>query len=259
MRLSFSRTTGHRAGPAVLAVAALLMPPLAPAGESPAAADAPPRALLVPDEEAKFASPLGGRVLRVLVRPGERFRKGDLLIEFDCARQQFELTRTRARLEAADATLRSNLRLLELQSIGELELALSRSQRAEVEAGMHAAELELRYCRLEAPWDGAVVARHVNPLESVAAGQPLLEINSVATPRMQLIVPSGWLAWLRAGARFEVEILETGRRYPALVKRLGTEVDAVSQTVELFAEFDGEAEGLLPGMTGTALLAPPAP
>ncbi|MFM7784366.1 MAG: HlyD family efflux transporter periplasmic adaptor subunit [Gammaproteobacteria bacterium] len=124
---------------------------------------------------------------------------------------------------------------------------------------MRAAWLEVDYCRLEAPWDGAVVARHVNALESVSPGQPLLEIHSAAVPRLQLFVPSGWLAWLAVGARFEVEILETGRRYPAVLKRLGTQVDAVSQTVELFGEFDGETEGLLPGMTGTALMAPPSP
>jgi multidrug efflux pump subunit AcrA (membrane-fusion protein) len=181
-----------------------------------------------------------------------------VLVEFDCALRELELRKASARLEVAEATLRSNLRLKELQSVGELELAVSRGERDAAEAEAKRVGLEIQYCSLRAPWDGNVVARHVNPLENIALGAPLLEVNSQSAPLAQMLVPSRWLAWLEVGTAFEVEILETGARYPARISRLGAQVDAVSQTVEVFGAVEGEAAHLLPGMSGSAHFTVPA-
>jgi membrane fusion protein, multidrug efflux system len=69
---------------------------------------------------------------------------------------------------------------------------------------------------------------------------------------MQLHVPSGWLAWLRPGATFEVGIDETRRTYSATVTELGARVDPVSQTLRVSALIDGDHDDLLAGMSGIA-------
>jgi RND family efflux transporter MFP subunit len=246
-------------GPAPgLAAALVLCLPVAGAhAQETAPAEAPPRVLLIAAEKANLSSPMSGRVARVAVDAGDRFHKGAVLVEFDCALRELELRKANARLEIAEATLRSNQRLKELQSVGDLELAVSRGERDAAEAEARRVSLEIQYCSLRAPWDGNVVARHVNPLENIALGAPLLEVNSQAAPLAQMLVPSRWLAWLEVGTAFEIEIIETGARYPARVSRRGAQVDAVSQTVEVFGTVEGDPARLLPGMSGSAHFAIP--
>jgi multidrug efflux pump subunit AcrA (membrane-fusion protein) len=90
----------------------------------------------------------------------------------------------------------------------------------------------------------------------VSPGNPLLDIIDTGQLEVQMIVPSRWLAWLRPGAAFQVDVEELGKRYPAKVQRLGAQIDPVSQTVDVTAALTGNAPELLPGMSGWAVFPP---
>ncbi|MEO0728820.1 MAG: HlyD family efflux transporter periplasmic adaptor subunit, partial [Pseudomonadota bacterium] len=70
-----------------------------------------------------------------------------------------------------------------------------------------------------------------------------------------LIVPSRWLGWMRKGHSFKFEVDELGRGVPAKIVRIGRVVDAVSQTVKVYAELTGARDDLGIGMSGTAIFA----
>ena len=114
------------------------------------------RAQLTPRRYTTLAAEVGARVQRLAVSEGGAFTEGQVLVMFDCTVQQAQLDKARAELDAAQATLKSNERLLELNSVGQLELELSRSAvgRARAEVGMH--EAVLSKCTVRAPWSGRV-------------------------------------------------------------------------------------------------------
>jgi len=97
------------------------------------------RAQLTPRRYTTLAAEVGARIQRLGVAEGGAFTEGQVLVVFDCTVQQAQLDKARAELDAAQATLKANERLLELNSIGQLELDLSRSAvgRARAEVGMH--------------------------------------------------------------------------------------------------------------------------
>jgi membrane fusion protein, multidrug efflux system len=72
-----------------------------------------------------------------------------------------------------------------------------------------------------------------------------------------LIAPSRWLAWLKPGMPFKVDIHETEKTYSAQVMRLSGRVDPVSQTIKVFGEIRGDAPELMAGMSGRAVIPPP--
>jgi RND family efflux transporter MFP subunit len=211
------------------------------------------RVLLVSDKKATLSSQMTGRVQSIAVNIGDHFRKGASLLHFDCAVLKAKLDKAQADLSVAESTHATNEKLKEYQSVSNLELANSaakvRGARAEV--AIYATRAD--YCRIRAPYDGILVRRHVQPQESVREGQPLLDIIAAGTPRIQVFVPSHWAAWLHKDAHFQVIIDETGKRYPAVVQRLGGQVDAVSQTLEIRARFTQQYPELLPGMSGKAI------
>ena len=223
------------------------------------AADTEPvQALLQPSAEATLSSRLAGQVQRVSVKPGDSFAAGQALVEFDCALLEQQLRKARAELDIAAATLASNRKLKDLDSISDLEVQIARAQSDKAQAELEAAQAQRSYCKLAAPFAGRVVARHCNAPENVTVGEPLLDIVALGTPVIQMFVPSVWLAWLAPGLGFDVEVRETGTRYPARIVRMGARVDAVSQTVEVFGKFSGDAQALLPGMSGSAIFPPSA-
>ena len=84
-----------------------------------------------------------------------------------------------------------------------------------------------------------------------APGKPFLKIIKSGALEIKLIVPSRWLVWLRRGQKFEFAVDETAKSYPAKVMRISTEVDPVSQTVEIFGRL-AQGTDVLVGMSGIA-------
>jgi multidrug efflux pump subunit AcrA (membrane-fusion protein) len=93
---------------------------------------------------------------------------------------------------------------------------------------------------------------YVKPYQTVQAGAPLFDLVSDGALKVRLNVPSTLLPQLKPGMPVEVEIHETGKRYPAKVSAINARVDAVAQTVELEARLDAAYPELIAGMSGTA-------
>jgi membrane fusion protein (multidrug efflux system) len=208
------------------------------------------RAQLTPRRYTTLAAEVGARIQRLPVAEGGAFAADQTLVVFDCTVQQAQLDKARAELDAAQSTLKSNERLLELNSVGQLELELSRSAvgRARAELGMH--EAVLSRCAVRAPWSGRVAEQKAREQQFVQPGQPLLEILDDSALELEFLVPSSWLVWLRPGQRLRVQIDETRRSYPARFVRIGARADPVSQSVKVAAAIDGRFPELVAGMSG---------
>jgi RND family efflux transporter MFP subunit len=210
------------------------------------------RGLVEARNETVLSSQIEGRILRLRFEPGEAFRNGDALVEFDCAMHQARLAAARAGLRGARKTHENNQELARLGAISTLDVELSEAEVEKRTAEVEVAQVHVSRCTIRAPYDGRVVERVVNEHESVSANQELLRILDDSRLEIVLIVPSAWLTWLEPGAPFEFRVDETGRSYPAAVARVGARVDPVSQTVRLEAVFPGDPNDVLAGMSGAA-------
>lgn len=215
------------------------------------------RAQLVPRRYAVVAAEVGAKVSAVHTPEGARFRAGELLISFDATLQHAQLERAEAVLVAAEKTAAANQRLVELQSVGQIEAALAEAEVRKARAEVAYARSMLERCVIRAPYDGRVAEQKVRPEEFVQPGQAVLEIIDDALPEVNFIAPSKWLAWLRVGQAITVTIEETSRTYNARIERIGAKVDAVSQSVKLIAALEGEHPELIAGMSGTVAVTPP--
>ncbi|GAA0599594.1 efflux RND transporter periplasmic adaptor subunit [Caenispirillum bisanense] len=215
------------------------------------------RGLLVPTREAVLSAELAGTIASMPVRAGSRFDKGAVLVEFDCRLYQARLAEARGRLAAAQARLGSNEQLRRLNSIGDLDVAITRAEVQEVKAMVDGAAVMVDRCKVVAPFPGRVVQQHAKQHESVEAGKPLIEVLDDTTLEVEVIVPSPWLSWLKAGHRLTVAVDESGTSHAAKVTRLGARVDPVSQSVTVHAVLAEPAPQLVAGMSGTARFDPP--
>lgn len=226
----------------------------------PPAVDGGVRALIEAHQHALLSSEIAGRISRITVEPGQSFKAGQTLISFDCSLYQAALDSAKANLRAADVTVRQNKQLEQLKSIGAYDLEMAEVKAEAARAELRRAEVEVRRCDIKAPFDGRAVEKRIREHESVGLGVPLLEILSDKDLRVELIVPSAWLVWLKPGQRFDLRIDETGETLPGDVTLVGARVDPISQSVKVTGRLlpaKERAHDLVAGMSGTARFAAP--
>ncbi len=210
------------------------------------------RGVVKPTEEAVISSELQARVKRMPFRDGQWFKKGDLLVEFDCSKYWAELAAAKAELEAREKTAENNQALAKLNGIGQLEVDVSEAEVKQAKAAVRSASLAVRHCKITAPFSGRVVKGLVNPHESVNPYDEVMSVLNDKTFEIELILPSSSLRWVTKKSVFKFYIDETQELYLAEVVEIGARVDPVSQTIRVFGQFKEQPKQVLAGMSGSA-------
>lgn len=247
------QATALQATPAAPATPAPSAAPSAvPATQAAPAGGEAVRGVVRARSTAVLSSRLSAQITRMPLQAGQSFRKGDLLVAFDCERQRAEARAAVAAHRAHQKTYEVQRELETHNAIGRMEVEVTRSQMDKAAADVAALEAGLRECTVVAPYAGRVVETVAQEHEVAGQGQPLLRIQGAEELELQLIVPSAWMSWLRSGTSFTFRIDETGESLPAAVLRTGAAVDPVSQTVKITARLPAGRTNVLPGMSGTA-------
>ncbi|MBS0341567.1 MAG: HlyD family efflux transporter periplasmic adaptor subunit [Proteobacteria bacterium] len=210
--------------------------------------------MLRAERDAVLSSSLSERIVQMPLREGDRFKKGDVLVSFDCGRLAAELRAARAgaAVESRNAVVQDEL--LTMEATGRADADIARLKEKERVAQADVIQQRMIGCRVLAPYAGRVVETMVRVDETPAPNEKLIKIVSDGPLELHMIVPSKWLTWLQTGSSFAFMVDETGSTLQARVLRISAAVDAVSQTVKLVAAVDKVPPGVLPGMSGRALL-----
>jgi membrane fusion protein, multidrug efflux system len=220
-----------------------------------AAQDGPvrPRGVVRSLSEATISGELAARIVSMPFREGQSFAAGDELVVFDCARFKAEVDSLRADLAVARSTFEGSRDMERYKAIGARDLAIAsaRMDKATAELGIGLAKIET--CSIRAPFDGVVTEKLASEHEVTSPSAPLLRIVDDRRLEVELIAPSRWLGWLEVGQPFVFHVDDIDRDVPAAVTRLAGTVDAVSQTVKLFAAFSVTDPAVRPGMSGSGV------
>lgn len=234
---------------AVLA-AAMLLPAVA-------WADYEARAVIKAVDRAVLSGELAAKVEQLPLRPGDAFAKGDVLVALDCALYQAQADKVAAEVRAAKIKSDNARELKALNSIGELDVALARSEYAQSLAELRISRLNTERCTIKAPWDGRVVSLRVNAQENIRQQQELIEIVGDRQLEAEIVVPAAWLVWLLPGQAIQLQVDDRAEPASAEISAIIPAIDAVSQTVLLRATLAQDTQ-LIPGMSATAVFIAPS-
>ncbi|RJY10072.1 efflux RND transporter periplasmic adaptor subunit [Aurantiacibacter aquimixticola] len=257
---------------------------------------------LRPTNQVEVGSEVSGRIDRVLVDVNDQVARGQLLAVINTDVIQDQINQSRANLNAAraqvaqaQATLDGDqaqlARLLEVQrlsdgrvpsqaEIDQAEAAVNRGRASvaaalanvsAVQAQLSTAQTQSQRAAVRSPVSGVVLARQVEPGQTVAASfnTPTLFVlaESLNTMQLRVSLDEADVGQVEVGqdATFTVDAYP-GRRFPATVER----VDLASNNIAQQAQQQGgqqvvsyearllvtNSDGLLrPGMTATATIA----
>ncbi len=209
--------------------------------------------------DVTIGSDAGSRILEIPLKEGAAFRKGDLLVAFDCARTRAELKSAEADWRGHQAAYQNNLDLQKYHAAGRNDVQISHAQADKAAAAVEGWQAKVDQCEIRAPFDGRVadVFAHVFDLPSPTA--PILRIVDPANLEVEMLVPSRAVARVTPGTGFFLSVEETGDIVAGHVVRVGAAVDPVSQTLKVVGALDPRAAKpgavrtpVLPGMSGKA-------
>lgn len=209
---------------------------------------------VVARDHISIVAGMDGRIEELPFREGDLFDKGELLVGFDCAGEVARLDRASANLVLAQKKSAIQERLLEMGSTSDLEVAVARAEEEKARAEQAIEASNAAKCRIIAPFSGGVSEMFVQRFQTVKNGEHLMRIVNSEELELRFFVPSRWLQWIGPGFQFQVWIDELGKPYDAEVRSTGAWIDAVSQSIAVFARFSNPSHELLPGMSGYAII-----
>ena len=211
------------------------------------------RALVVASQKAVLSSELAAKIDNIPVKEMDRFKKGDLLIQFDCSLYEAQKDVVNANANSALIKVESDQQMFQMRTIGKYDLELSKSEYEKAKAELLIAELNLKRCKILAPFDGAVEEIIVNTYETIQPQVELMKIIQTDVLELEMVVSSEWVSWLTIGQPIVVFIDEIKKEFNATVSGIGANVDPVSQTIQLKGTIIDVSPALLAGMSGRVI------
>ena len=252
--------------PAALSQTAAPAPPVVPAAveaTAPATSANPQaptpenrdliRGIVRAQDEAWYSSELGLPIDQLPFKEGQTFKKGELLISFDCATLDAQLKAADAKLQGESITFKNNRELKVHNAIGQYDVDLSEAKVREALAERDAIAVNIARCDIKAPFNGEVGQLNVHLHETPDRSIRMMQVLDSSSLEVDTIVPSTWLRWLKVGSRFTIAIDELGETTDGEVIRIAAAVDAVSQTVKVVGRLASDQGRIRPGMSGALI------
>jgi cobalt-zinc-cadmium efflux system membrane fusion protein len=216
------------------------------------------------DAYAEVAAPVSARVAKVLAKPGDNVKIGDVLVELsspDLAQARAELGAAQARLDVARKTAERKRQLAADRVIPERELIDAESVLTEADAQYKVAASAMRKFG-GATGDAALVVK--SPLAGTIIERSVV-VGQLADPSKTLFrvgdLSTLWLiahVFERDAVRVQSDRHATasfaalpGKTSDAVIKWIGREVDKSSRTIEIRLDVANPDRVLRPGMSAT--------
>lgn len=204
---------------------------------------------LVSNESVVLRPEVSGRIEAIRFRDGEPVQRGAVLVELDAAVQRAELQQARANLTLAEADFSRTQDLFGRKFVSRSSLDDARAKLEVARAGVALAQARLARMQIRAPFDGVVGIRSVSPGDFVKDGDALINLEDIATLKLDFRLPELYLDRVRPGQTLELssDVLP-GERFAATVEAIDPLVDAEGRAVRLRARLANPDMRLRPGV-----------
>lgn len=233
-----------------------------------------------PRNRVEVFSRAAGRVERVGARVGDHVTRGQMLAVVDHRDLSWQSAQARAQIAAATAgaeqarvaraaaerelTRAQSLRRSEVVAPAELEARETQMRAAE--ASLRAAEAQLgvarasaglaseslRNSRVDSPIEGTVIRSSVDLGTQVMPGVGFMEIQDVASLRLQGAVPAEDFVQLRVGQTVSVRVDALADPAPGVIATLSPSLDPGTRRAAVEVTIENPNTALLPNMFATA-------
>lgn len=212
-------------------------------------------------QRARLAFRVAGTVDAILVKEGDKVRKGEVLARLDPHDFRVQrgeiaamLTEAKAASRLAEVELRRTRQAVNDKAMASINLDRASSASAQAKARVETlqqslakAEDALGYSELRAPFDGVIGQRFLDEHEQTAPGQPVLSLHQPSILEAVVDVPEQQIGLLKTGMAANVSWYRQDVAVRAVIRELASLPDPVKRTHEVTFRLQGSSPALVPG------------
>lgn len=201
------------------------------------------------NESVVLRPEVAGRIAAIRFREGAPVKRGAVMVELDSSVQEAELQQARANLALAEANFGRTEDLFRKKFLSQSARDEASSQLQVARANMALAQARFDRTRIRAPFDAVAGIRNVSVGDYVDAGDDLVNLEDIATLKVDFRLPELYLSRLQPGQVLEVTSdAIPGERFDARVAAIDPLVDAQARSIVMRATLPNEGLRLRPGM-----------
>ena len=213
--------------------------------------------------EADLGAKVSGFVSELSVDVGSRVRAGQVLARLAVPELDAERNALRAQVAAQRSEYDRTEMLAARSSVTQKALAEARNRLDAAIAREAEIDAQIAYATIEAPFDGVVTARAIDPGDMVhqasspkGSGEPLLKVAKLDLIRVKTYVPEREAVWANTGdaATISFDALP-GQIFSGTVARLSGAIDPATRTMLVEIDLPNSDGRIRPGLYGQVRLA----
>lgn len=201
------------------------------------------------EQGIQVAAEVSGIVRKIHFESGQQVSKGEVMIEINTSVEEAELVSAQAAEELAQITLERSRELRKKNTIPQSELDAAEAQAKQTAANVETIRARIDLKTIEAPFDGRLGIRTLDPGEFISAGQSIVSLQSLDPILLDFTLPQNRLSRVEVGlpVRIRVDSWEN-ESFRGEINALNPEVDRTTRTFQLEAKFPNPDGKLRPGM-----------
>ncbi|RMF91450.1 MAG: efflux RND transporter periplasmic adaptor subunit, partial [Planctomycetota bacterium] len=178
-------------------------------------------------------------------------RDSQLVASRTISQQDFDLTKQRVQQTEAELRQAEEALAIGLRGARKEDIAAKQAEIMTLSAAVAAAENNLKYCELRAPFSGTITAIYVENFETVQPQQPICRLVDIGHIDFVVDVPESALAVVPYAKELRCKFREIPDKvFPAKVTEIGIEPSPVTRTYPVKLTVDNSEGLIMPGMTG---------
>lgn len=189
-------------------------------------------------------------VLEVNFKPGQRVKKGDVLVRLDDRQQQVNLERARIQLEDAERTVKRLTTSRQQGAIAQSELDQAITARDLMKVALREAQVAYEDRQVKAPFDGIVGITDVEPGDRITTQTLITTIDQRDQLHIDFNAPEAALELLLLGAELQVRPwANRNTAIPAEIVEVDSRINMTDRTIRVRAAIDNGQDLYRPGMS----------
>jgi membrane fusion protein (multidrug efflux system) len=192
---------------------------------------------------------LPGVVERISFESGQSVSTGDVLVELDTRQERAQLASLEAQSELARVNYGRMQQLVNAGVISRMDYDQATSQQKATEANVAEIRATIARKTIRAPFSGILGIRKVNLGQYLAAGAPMVVLQSLNPIYVDFGVPQQTAAQVKVGSKLRVASEElAGHGFTGRVTALDSVIDETTRNVPVQATLANPEGKLRPGM-----------